>query len=197
MVADPISPNLRERKKHATGQAIVDAAFALFAVESYDGVTVERIAEAANVSPRTVYRYFPTKAAIVFDVQASWMAVFQSAAAIIEDDETVLRRLRRIAFVVARHVEANPAAARLAYRLTEDSQELQAMNLGWEQEWRLAVANVAHAWDRDEAILLAGMMMGMISAGLGIWLHRGAQDDLPAMIDRGFDVLESGWGQRD
>jgi AcrR family transcriptional regulator len=185
--------NRRDRKKQATGRAIVAAALDLFAAQGYDEVTIERIADAADVAPRTVYRYFPTKAAIVFDVQASWMTVFKAAAANPLDGEPVLAELRRISRAVAAHVQANSAAALLAYRLTQGSQELQATSLSWEREWRLAVAAVAHTWERDRAIILAGMVMGMISAGLGVWLHAGASGDLVAMIDDGFDILERGW----
>ncbi len=185
--------NRRDRKKQATSRAIVAAASELFAVEGYDAVTIERIAEAADVAPRTVYRYFPTKAAIVFDVQASWMTVFRAAAAEPLDGEPVLSQLRRISRAVAAHVQANSSAALLAYRLTQGSQELQTTSLSWEREWRLAVAAVAHTWERDRAIILAGMVMGMISAGLGVWLHAEADGDLVAMIDYGFDIIERGW----
>jgi AcrR family transcriptional regulator len=189
----PHTAGRRDRKKQATGRAIVAAALDLFAAQGYDEVTIERIADAADVAPRTVYRYFPTKAAIVFDVQASWMIVFKAAAADPLDGEPVLAQLRRIARAVAAYVEANAASALLAYQLTQGSEELQAMSLSWEREWRLAVAAVAHTWERDRAIILAGMVMGMISAGLGVWLHAGASGDLVAMIDDGFDILERGW----
>jgi AcrR family transcriptional regulator len=185
--------NRRDRKKQATGRAIVAAALDLFAAEGYDEVTIERIADAADVAPRTVYRYFPTKAAIVFDVQASWMIVFKAAAANPLDGEPVLAQLRRIARAVAAYVEANAASALLAYQLTQGSEELQAMSTSWEHEWRLAVAAVAHEWEHDRAIILAGMAMGMISAALGVWLHADASGDLVTMIDEGFDILDRGW----
>ena len=95
---------------------------------------------------------------------------------------------------VAAYVEANSASALVAFRLTQNSVELQAMSTSWEREWRIAVADIAHQWDRDQAIILAGMVMGMISAGLGIWLDRGASGDLRAMVEAGFSTLESGWG---
>jgi AcrR family transcriptional regulator len=52
---------LRERKKRRTQDAIVDAAMHLFATKDYHAVSVDEIAAAADVSPRTFYRYFPAK----------------------------------------------------------------------------------------------------------------------------------------
>jgi AcrR family transcriptional regulator len=56
---------LRERKKAKTRAAIREHALRLFREHGYGGTTVEQIAEAAEVSPATFYRYFPTKEDVV------------------------------------------------------------------------------------------------------------------------------------
>lgn len=52
---------LRERKKEQTRRALSDAAIALFLEKGFDAVPVAEIADAADVSKPTLFRYFPAK----------------------------------------------------------------------------------------------------------------------------------------
>jgi AcrR family transcriptional regulator len=49
-----------------TRQALIDAALDLFAEKGYDSTTTDEIGERAGVSPRTFFRYFPTKETVLF-----------------------------------------------------------------------------------------------------------------------------------
>ena len=58
-------PGLRERKKARTRATIQEHAVRLFREQGYDATTVEEVAEAAEVSPSTVFRYYPAKEDLV------------------------------------------------------------------------------------------------------------------------------------
>jgi AcrR family transcriptional regulator len=65
-VIDQAPVGLRERKKRETRRALTQAALELFVERGYDETTLADIAEAAGVSTRTIFSYFPSKEDILF-----------------------------------------------------------------------------------------------------------------------------------
>ena len=65
LATDPAPVGLRERKKAKTRAAIQEHALRLFQQQGYEATTVEQIAAAAEISPSTFFRYFPTKEDVV------------------------------------------------------------------------------------------------------------------------------------
>jgi len=66
MEAPSPSPGLRERKKQKTRDTIIKVAMDLFAEQGYEHTTIAEIADAAEVSRRTIFVYFPSKEDILF-----------------------------------------------------------------------------------------------------------------------------------
>jgi len=76
-------PGLRERKKARTKAAIQREALRLFREQGYEATTIEQIAEAAEFSPSTFFRYFPTKEDVVMydDLDPPVIAAFEAQPA--------------------------------------------------------------------------------------------------------------------
>jgi AcrR family transcriptional regulator len=64
--ATEVRPGLRDRKKQKTRATIIKVALELFVERGYEETTIAEIADAAEVSPRTIFAYFPSKEDIIF-----------------------------------------------------------------------------------------------------------------------------------
>ncbi|WP_398780080.1 TetR/AcrR family transcriptional regulator [Streptomyces sp. NBRC 110611] len=101
-------PGLRERKKIQTRQAIRRAAYRLFDEHGYEATSIDRIAEAAEVSPSTVVRYFPAKEDIVLTDE--YDALLSAGLRARPADEPVVESIRRVAIEVLRGIAAQDRA---------------------------------------------------------------------------------------
>ena len=106
---------LRERKKERTRDAIFDAAMALFEQHGYAGTTVDDIADAADISPRTFFRYYASKEEVLFAKFDETLALLRDFLYSRPEDETVAATLRE-----ARNQFASLGAAVTPDRATFD-----------------------------------------------------------------------------
>jgi AcrR family transcriptional regulator len=93
-VAETGPGGLRERKKHKTAVALHEAAMDLFRERGYAETTVEDIAERADVSPRTFFRYFTTKESVVFADERVRRDIWVEALRSRPEDEPLLDSIR-------------------------------------------------------------------------------------------------------
>lgn len=192
----PPRMGLRERKKLKTRIAIREATYRLIAEQGYEATTVEQIARAAEVSPSTVFRYFPTKEDIVLtdefdpvlerllrarpadeDPLESLMIVFREgfAAFAAADGDAVVERTRLI-------LEVPAVRARMTETMAETSQVLIR-----------ALAD-RDGVDRDDLRprVFAAAVTGVLREALLVWAERGHGGDLMAVVDEALGQLRGG-----
>lgn len=93
---DDVRMGLREQKKAATRAEISRQALRLFQEQGYEATTTEQIAAAANVSPSTFFRYFPTKGEAVL-VEDVFPEVFRNL--VLQPEEASLTEALRAALL--------------------------------------------------------------------------------------------------
>ncbi|MDX3456900.1 TetR family transcriptional regulator [Streptomyces sp. ME02-8801-2C] len=195
-LADRPRPGLRERKKIRTRTAIRTATYELIERHGYDATTIEQIAERAEVSQSTVFRYFPTKEDIVLtdEYDASLEEDLRARPA----DEPWLDSLR---YVLKRAVGAGsdeePEVTRLRSRLMLEvpavrSRMLESMSKTGRQLCRV----IADRTDRDptdlEIRVYAMSLIGALSEVHTYWAQNNYRDNLPDLVDRTLNVFDRG-----
>jgi AcrR family transcriptional regulator len=204
-------PSLRERKKLATRRALQRVALDLVAERGFSRVTVEDIAEAAEVSPRMFFNYFPSKEAALLGADP-------------ERTENLRRRL------VEEPAGKSPLEALRSVlvddvrQLAEELSELGGGPADWVCRIKLALvdpdlrtAKAAHMTQIEQAVvaglaerlgtdptkdpypmLLASTAIGLMRAVISIWASLGDAVALDSLTDSAFEALANGlpqdWG---
>jgi AcrR family transcriptional regulator len=186
---------LRERKKAKTRAAIQRHALRLFGEQGYAETTVEQIAAAAEVSPSTFFRYFPTKEAVVFNDECD--APVLAAFAAQPPDVGPVDAIRNAMLAVAEQLsDEEREHERDRVRLMLAVPELRAAMMTESTDWLLIMAKlVGERAGRDpeefEVRAFAGAMIGVVMAAMLAWEHEPASDYFQ-LIDRAFSFLRDG-----
>jgi AcrR family transcriptional regulator len=191
-------PSLRERKKVQTRQAIRSAAYRLFAAHGYDATPVDRIAEEADVSPSTVFRYFPTKEDIVLtDEYDDEMArALQERPA----GEPALVSLRHVMHEVIGRMLRDPAMREEMVRRERLVRDVPAIRARAHESMsatgRLLGGIIAERTGRPadalEVRVFTAAVFGAIHETTLYWVENDPTGDLIHLMDRAFSVLRRG-----
>jgi len=187
-------PGLRERKKARTRAAIREHALRLFRDQGYEATTVEQIAEAAEVSPSTFFRYFPTKEDVVLqdDMDLLWMEVYRAQPAEL-GPIAAMRTAVRTAFgsLAADDLDQLRQAMHLATAVPAVQARMLAELARTTQIIAQAVAERSGKPVTDFAVqALAGAVVGIAMAA---WFDEpGDLDGFGARFERGLALLEAG-----
>ena len=190
---------LRERKKARTRAAIREHALRLFREQGYQATTVEQIAAAAEVSPSTFFRYFPTKEDVILQDDMDTLMV-----------EAFERQPAGLSPVAAVRAATRDMLESLSPAQWEQMRETSAMTMTVPEvrsraldEFGRTIGVMAEALARragrsadDLAVrTLAGAVFGVIMAVTTPWDDWSEEDlnaDMFERVDAGLALLERG-----
>ncbi|XVQ84912.1 TetR family transcriptional regulator [Microbispora siamensis] len=194
--SDRVVMSLRERKKAKTRRTIQEEALRLFAEQGYEATTVEQIAEAAEVSPSTFFRYFPTKEDVV--TQDDFDPILMEAIKAQPPDLpplTALRAAFRAAFESIGAGELDQVLARTKLSTSVPALRARTVEALFATIDTLAgaVAERAGRDPRSPAVrTLVGAVMGILLPALFTWVERDGATPLPDLVDEALGYLEAG-----
>jgi AcrR family transcriptional regulator len=193
-----MTTGLRERKKVATRLALHRAALQLVAERGLDRVSIDEIAERADVSPRTFFNYFSSKDDAVVGLDPAAPQQQAEAFASRPADELPVQALRAVAVAQAAVMAEEPELWPLRLRVIEAHPALLArLTAGFGESDRALAAAIA---DRTGTLaqvdaypqLLAHVAGAAMRSSLHRWLATDFTASLPDLVAEAWDLLAAG-----
>jgi AcrR family transcriptional regulator len=188
--------SLRERKKLATRRALQRAGLRLAVEHGADHITVEMICEAAGVSPRTFFNYFPGKDdALAGDGPPMPRAEHIRALATASSGGDLLADIRAVIIATAEENDLDHEELLLRKRLLNACPALLPRHMAQFARFERALAEaVAERTGTDiEADVLPGLMAAVATAAMRVsfrrWTDGGCVRPLTYYLDESFTVL--------
>jgi len=181
---------LRERKKIKTRHVIRREAFRLFDANGYAATTIEQIADAAEVSPSTFFRYFPSKESLLLadDLDPLVLAAFKAQPPDLSPSQAIRRAYETtMAGLSPDQLEFESTRQRLIFSIPE-------LKAAMYDEYYRTVSVMAEALG-DRIGRPAGDFEVRVFVGAMVGAMMAAYDSAPKTADtiyRALDFLDAG-----
>jgi AcrR family transcriptional regulator len=188
-------PGLRERKKRATRRTLQRAALELVAERGLANVTVEEIAAAADVSPRTFFNYFPGKDEALTGTDPADVDEICAAVATRPAEETPLAALREVFVARAERAAGDSGYWQLRMRVAQTYPELAARMIGASAALDARLTEVlAERTGADPDVdprpaLAAGIASAARRTSVRLWAASDFARPYPAVLAEAFDAV--------
>ncbi|WP_054813074.1 mycofactocin system transcriptional regulator [Nocardia arizonensis] len=188
----------RGRPRGTSKRELELIAMRLFSEQGFDNTTVEQIAAAAGVSGRTFFRYFPTKAEVLWSQFDDEVANLRTAFADATDDEPMMTTVRRVVVNANRYRAEDVPELRTRMHLVGTVPALAATAGAHYDAWERAVSAYAARRLGEPEDGLVPLAVGRATlatarAAFDAWLAA-ADADLTVYLDRALAALERGFG---
>ncbi|MGR6920159.1 TetR/AcrR family transcriptional regulator [[Actinomadura] parvosata] len=186
---------LRARRRAQTRRMIQGHAVRLFAERGYDATTVNDVAEAAGVSPMTVYRHFPTKEDLVLVDQRGELVAARIAASPAE--QLLARRIGDALVDTAATLTGDDdgrAFLLTRLRLMVSTPALRARHLDNQYALQQAIIDAlgADATDPEAAFraeAAAGACLSALHTALVRWAEDDGRGELPGLVTKALTAV--------
>lgn len=190
--------SLRERKKAKVRDSLIQVSMKLFIEKGFEETTVDEIAEAAEVSRRSFFRYFPSKDLVVFPHQDIYLEYFRRLLAENRGQETAMDAIRRATMTMAEQYHAAREDHLIQQRIIQKSPTLIARGDKMDEDWEAIIAAELIARRGDSGMtdrrarFLAGAIMGLFKVILREWYQNDCRSDLKRMGEEAMSIMEFG-----
>jgi mycofactocin system transcriptional regulator len=196
-VGEPLELSRRGRPPGTSARELELIALRLFTAQGFEATTVEEIAAAAGVSRRTFFRYFDSKAAVLWHEFDGEVDALRATFAEIPDDVPMMRAIREAVVAVNRYRADDVAELRTRMSLIGSIPALQASAGPHYDAWELAVSEFAAARLGQPADSLYPLTIGRTTlaacrAAFDTWV-KGADADLTVFLEAALVALENGF----
>jgi AcrR family transcriptional regulator len=182
--------SLRQRHTERTREAIVAAAYDLFAAKGYGETTIDEIAERADVAPRTFFRYFATKEAVLFygaeDQVAATAAQLRARPADESPYDSLLAVLRSRSAEFSHPDKREMMLAKFSAENDRLFEHHRAVVMCRFEESIAEVLNERAGDGADRLAIEAAVAAVFAAFGTAVrnWLRNGAKDDFEPIFER-------------
>jgi mycofactocin system transcriptional regulator len=199
VLAGDTAPRLRGRPPQTSAREIEVVALALFSRDGFDTTTVDQIAAAAGVSRRTFFRYFRSKAEVLwgqFDAEVTTIASLLDQTS---DELPIMAAVREAVVAANAYRPEDIPELRVRMALINEVPELFAVAAVHYDGWERAVAEfvarrTSSAPDDLYPLALARATLATCRAAYEVWMARG-DAHLTTYLDRALRDLTAGFDQ--
>ncbi|WP_045878396.1 TetR family transcriptional regulator [Pseudofrankia sp. DC12] len=189
-----MTAGVTERNKLRTRREMAEAAGRLFLERGYDATTVQDIADAAGVSPRTFFRYFPAKEDVVTAIASASMDDVIDHLGGRDENETLRAALTSALRAVLAPIRRDPDRARGFQFLLRETPALRGRWLEERRKSRDRLADALAPWfsaDVDPMAyrLVAGSVLLVIDEVMSRWADNPSLPDPLGLLDEALGVL--------
>jgi AcrR family transcriptional regulator len=190
-----MAQGLTERNKSRTRRDLAEAASRLFVERGYAATTVQDIVDAAAISSRTFFRYFPCKEDVVTAIASLSMDDSIDHLAEHDPSEPVGQVLRATMTASLLRVYEDPMAARAFQVMLRDTPTLRGRWLEEQRRNRDRLAEALRPWFAPAGRplvrhLVAGAALLAVDEVMARWAQDATDPDLLGLLNEAFDLLE-------